>query len=80
MTGIRLSKIPDLTPIKMTIAVLPELHHMLGDYADLYRATYGTQVAVADLVPHMLTAFLASDRAFAKRRVEPGAASGGTPS
>ncbi|MDH7638087.1 DUF2274 domain-containing protein [Sphingomonas oryzagri] len=80
MTSIKLSKIPDLTPIKMTIAVLPELHQMLGDYADLYRATYGAQVAVADLVPHMLAAFLASDRAFAKHRALPDAAGGGMPS
>jgi hypothetical protein len=79
MTSIKLPRIPDRTPIKITIAILPEIHQMLSDYADLYRTTYGANDSIADLVPHMLAAFLASDRAFARRKIAPdGAADGGS--
>ena len=59
---------PDRTPVKMTISVLPELHQRLADYAALYASTYGSQEPVAELVPAMLAAFLDSDREFAKAR------------
>ena len=71
MMNIKLPRIPDRTPIKITITVLPELHQKLSEYADLYRTTYGANDSIADLVPHMLAAFLASDRAFARRKIAP---------
>ena len=66
MAPIRLAKLPDRTAIKLTISVLPELHQRLVDYADFYRQTYGSEEPVAELVPAMLSAFLDSDRAFAR--------------
>lgn len=66
MAELKLAKLPDRTPIKLTITVGAELHQTLKDYADLYQATYGTAEQVADLVPYMLEAFIASDKAFAK--------------
>lgn len=68
MTELRLQKLPDRTPIKLTIAVMPELHAALCDYAEVYRDTYGEAEPVSELVPQMLAAFLASDRGFAKAR------------
>ncbi|HWU96348.1 MAG TPA: DUF2274 domain-containing protein, partial [Sphingomonas sp.] len=38
-------------------------------YAALYKEAYGQEEAVSDLIPSMLTAFLDSDRAFAKARL-----------
>ena len=65
---LKLQRLPDRTPIKLTISLQPELHQALADYAALYEATYGRKENVADLVPFMLDSFLASDRAFAKAR------------
>ncbi|HEX4693646.1 DUF2274 domain-containing protein [Sphingomonas sp.] len=68
MADIKLARLPDRTPIKLTISVLPELHQRLGDYAALYAATYGANEPLAELIPAMLSAFLESDREFAKAK------------
>jgi len=68
MTGLKLARLEDRTPVKLTIAVMPQLHADLLLYAGLYRESYGVEESVADLVPSMLAAFLASDRAFVRRR------------
>lgn len=68
MATLKLSRLPDRTPVKLSIAVLPELHQRLSDYADLYRRTYGVEEPVAELIPHMLDAFLASDRTFTRTK------------
>jgi len=65
---LRLAKLPDRTPIKITLTVTPDLAHALAAYAALYNRTYADKAEVADLIPAMLDAFLASDRAFAKAR------------
>ncbi|MES2450735.1 MAG: DUF2274 domain-containing protein [Pseudomonadota bacterium] len=68
MTDLKLARLPDRTPIKLTISVAPDLQRALADYAAIYQQAYGEEQTIADLVPHMLAAFLASDRAFAKAR------------
>ena len=68
MATLKLGKLPDRTPSKLTITVTPELKRSLDEYAQLYRETYGQSEAVAELVPHMLATFLSSDRAFVKAR------------
>ena len=68
MPGIKLERLPDRTPVKMTIFVPPELHSALGDYAAAYEAAYGQAESVAELIPAMLAAFLESDREFARAR------------
>ena len=68
MPELKLAKLPDRTPVKLAITVTPDLHQMLQQYAALYAEAYGREESVADLVPAMLTAFLDSDRAFAKAR------------
>jgi hypothetical protein len=59
---------PDRTPVRITVTLPPDLNLALGQYAEIYRATYGQAESVADLIPFMLGAFLESDRAFAKAR------------
>ena len=70
MANLKLGKLPDRTPAKITITVGADLNQALRDYATLYRATYGEAESVAELIPFMLEAFLDSDRAFAKARKE----------
>jgi len=68
MADLRLPRLPDRTPVKVSIQVPPQLYADLTRYAGLYKEAYGQEEAVADLIPSMLTAFLDSDRAFAKAR------------
>lgn len=71
MPDLKLARLPDRTPIKLTLTILPELHHALQAYAALYAAAYDSEETIADLIPAMLASFLESDRAFAKTRTKP---------
>jgi len=68
MTDLRLARLPDRTPVKLTILISPDLNQALGAYADMYAETYGAAEPMQDLVPAMLSTFLESDRAFVQRR------------
>ena len=68
MPDLKLATLPDRTPVKLAVQVMPDLHQALVDYTKLYAQAYGQEEAVADLIPAMLTAFLESDRSFAKAR------------
>ena len=74
MTELRLRKLPDRTPVKLTVSLSPELHQALLDYAALYGEVYGQEEPLAELIPAMLGSFLEADKAFARRRREQGAA------
>lgn len=75
MVDLKLARLPDRTPIKVGIVVLPELHDRLSAYAAAYAATYGANEPVAELIPAMLAAFLDSDREFLKFEKAPKSAS-----
>lgn len=66
--SIRLSKLPDRTPVRMSISVEPELHAALSDYAQIYAQSYGAQEKPETLMPAMLEAFLAADSGFKRAR------------
>ncbi len=68
MADLKLARLPDRTPVKVTISMAPDLHQTLLDYAALYAAAYGREEAVTELIPAMLTSFLESDRAFMRSR------------
>jgi len=68
MSALKLAKLPDRTPIKMAVSILPDLHQRLLDYAAAYAEAYGVEEPVAELIPAMLAAFLDSDRQFVRRR------------
>ena len=65
---LRIGKIPDLTPVKMTISLDREVHQMLEDYARIYGESYGEAVKPAELVPSMIAGFLATDNGFKRAR------------
>lgn len=64
----RLPKLPDRTPVKLTTTLPPVLATRLRAYADFYAETYGTREEVADLVPFMLQAFLDGDVDFRRAK------------
>lgn len=68
MADIKLGRLPDRTPVKLAISVLPDLHQALQAYAAAYEQAYGVAEPLAELIPAMLAAFLESDRGFARRK------------
>jgi hypothetical protein len=68
MSELKLAKLPDRTPTKITITVSAESNQCRLEYTEIYRSTYGADEPVAELIPFMLEAFLASDREFARAR------------
>lgn len=65
---LRIGKLPDLTPVKLTVSLKPEVHSMLEDYARIYGENYGEAVKPSELVPSMVASFLATDNGFKKAR------------
>ncbi len=66
MPNLKLARLPDRTPVKLTVHVLPDLHEALTAYAAVYAEAYSEPATVEQLVPAMLGSFLDSDREFAK--------------
>ena len=62
----KLTKLPDRTPEKLNVMLMPNLAKRLREYADFYAQTYGNREEVATLVPFMLEAFLDGDADFRK--------------
>lgn len=80
MAELKLAKLPDRTPVKITITVSPALKANLDGYAEAYRQAYGEKEAepVSELIPYILQNFLESDRSFAKMRKQRNKAGEGT--
>ena len=70
MSELKLDKLPDRTPVKISISVPPELNRSLATYAELYQEAYGQAESVADLIPYMLQNFLDADKGFMKAQRE----------
>jgi hypothetical protein len=64
MPELKLSRLPDRTPVKIPIVVSPSLNQKLTAYADAYKDAYGDEEKVADLIPFILEKFLDGDRQF----------------
>lgn len=77
MAELRLPQLPDRTPVKLTIQIMPGLKATLDDSAAAYEVIYGKGESVSELIPAMLTASLRGDRSFVKGRA---VARGQTPS
>ena len=65
---LRLTRLPDRTPVRLTLSLDPALAAALCDYAAIYAATYGAEEKPETLAPAMLEAFLASDAGFRRAR------------
>lgn len=69
---LRIGRLPDLTPVKLTVTLDPEIYACLEDYTAIYEDSYGEKVKPAELVPSMISGFLATDAGFRKARRELG--------
>ena len=61
---LRLGPLPSSSSVKMTIVCPATLKADLDRYAALHAQAYGETVDVMTLIPHMLEAFMESDRGF----------------
>lgn len=68
MANLKLAKLPDRKPVRITITVSADLHASLQAYAATYRETYGDSEEVSELIPYMMEQFLSTDRVFARAR------------
>jgi hypothetical protein len=66
--SLRLDKLPDRTPVRMSISVDPDLASALADYSKIYRQTYGAEEKPEALIPAMLHQFLGGDTGFKRAR------------
>lgn len=65
----KLAKLPDRTPVKMTVVLTPGLAQRLREYAVFYAETYGNKEDVTELIPFMLEAFLDGDPSFKRNKI-----------
>lgn len=66
--SLRLQKLPDRKPVKLTLSLDPDLAEALSDYARIYEQAYGAKERAETLAPHMIEGFLAGDTAFKRAR------------
>ena len=69
-----LGPLPKASSVKLTVTLSTDLRGTLEEYAAEHSRTYGEPVDAASLIPHMLDAFMARDRAFKARRAKAAAA------
>ncbi|API58599.1 transposase [Tardibacter chloracetimidivorans] len=68
MPDIKLRRLPDRTPVKITITLSPELKKALDAYCKFYEKAYGRAEQPAEVASAILAHFLESDRAFQRSR------------
>jgi hypothetical protein len=66
MPKLKLTTIPDDSPIKLTVIFTGEQHRLLAAYAEAVSKASGRIVTADKLVPHIVDRFIATDRVFAR--------------
>lgn len=66
MPDLRLGRLPNRTPAKLTLTLWNELDEQLKLYAELHSAQTGVEVSAADIAPQMLADYIEGDREFAR--------------
>lgn len=65
--SLRLQKLPDRSPVKLSVSLTPSLHSRLQEYAQAYETAYRVREPLSELIPFMLERFLEDDKAFCRR-------------
>ena len=63
---IKLGKLPNSRNVNVNITLPAELKARIDRYAAFYTKTWAEQVDARSLIPHIVSQFLATDRAFQK--------------
>lgn len=71
MTKLKLSAVPDETPVKLTVELPAAVHRDLVAYGEVLGRDGGRAVEPVKLIPPMLARFMNTDRAFARLKRAP---------
>jgi hypothetical protein len=74
MAELKLGRLPERTPVKLTVSLSPDLAERLAAYQALYLKIYEREEPIGELAAAMIAAFLDSDRAFIAARKADGKA------
>lgn len=66
--SLKIGPVANRAPLKITIALAPDIHDALADYARLHAQEFGREVALAELAALMIERFLKSDAGFRRAR------------
>jgi hypothetical protein len=66
MSKLKLSTVPDDTPVKLTIELPANIHRDLIAYGDALAQDGGKAIEPVKLIAPMLSRFMSTDRAFAR--------------
>jgi hypothetical protein len=70
MPAIKLPKIPTEETVPVRFSMLESKHAELLDYLAFFNEAHRSDADLKALLPHLVAAFIADDRAFARWRVE----------
>ncbi len=68
MTSLKMKKIPDRTPVKITLSLSPGVHSDLLKYAEIYQHHHGRSEMPQVLAAQMIEIFMQSDSGFRKAK------------
>lgn len=68
MADLKLGKLPNRTPVKLMLSIMPDVEDALGDYATIYNTRNSVEASPADLGASMIEHFLLNDREFVAAR------------
>jgi len=70
MAKLKLGPLPDNKPVRLSVELPAQVHRDLVDYADALAREFGggPPAEPAKLIPPMLARFMATDRAFARKK------------
>lgn len=68
MADLKLSRLPDRTPIKLALTLPPDLGRSLEEYRSIYNERFAADEPLSEIAVAMLAAFLGGDREFQKAR------------
>lgn len=65
---LKLDRLPNRKPVKLTITLEPETFDALEDYARIYAEEYGDEESVNVIASYMIGDFMEGDAAFKRKR------------
>lgn len=65
---LKLDRLPNRKPVKLTITLEPETFDALEDYARIYAEEYGDEESINVIASYMIGDFMEGDAAFKRRR------------
>ncbi|NNE42022.1 MAG: DUF2274 domain-containing protein [Marinicaulis sp.] len=66
--SLKLERLPNRKPVKLTITLEPETIDALRDYARIYAEEYGDEESIQTIAAYMIDDFMDGDTAFKRRR------------